>query len=138
MSGNYVKKLKERAMSALNIAKSTNYSNWKVFLAEQAAQLYIKAVYYELIGDRLRGHEIRGLIGQLALELEKNGFLEEAKKLRDFVVRNRDVLFFLEESYIDSRYGEEDFEDRFVGDAIKVAIDLIDLLEEVVKSVKLG
>ncbi|BFI76731.1 HEPN domain-containing protein [Sulfurisphaera ohwakuensis] len=138
MSGNYVKKLKERAMSALNIAKNTNYPNWKVFLAEQAAQLYIKAVYYELIGDKLRGHEIRVLIGQLALELEKNGFSKEAKKLRDFVVRNRDVLFFLEESYIDSRYGEEDFEDRFIDDAIKVVIDLIDLLEEVVKSVKLG
>lgn len=108
-------------MGALNIAKSTNYSNWKVFLAEQAAQLYIKAVYYELIEDKLKGHEIRDLVGQLALELEKNGFSEEAKKLRDFVARNRDVLFFLEESYINSRYGE-DFEDRFVDDTIKVLI----------------
>ncbi|ACR41124.1 hypothetical protein [Saccharolobus islandicus] len=57
----------------------------------------LKPMYYELIGDKLRGRQIRGLIGQLALELKKNGFTEEAKKLKHFIVRNRDTLLFLEE-----------------------------------------
>lgn len=138
VSGNYVKKLKERAINALNIAKNTSYLNWKVFLAEQAVHLYVKVVYNELIGDKLRGHQIRGLIGQLALELEKNGFTEEVKKLKDFIVRNRDTLLLLEESYVGSRYSEEDLEEAFTNDAIKVVIELINLLEEVAKSVKLG
>jgi HEPN domain-containing protein len=138
VSGNYVKRLKERSLNALDIAKTTGYLNWKAFLAEQALQLYIKAIYYELFGEKLRGHEVRSLMGQLTLELEKNGFVKEAKKLKDFVIKNRDALIFLEDSYTESRYGEGELDEKIVIHAVKIVEELILILEEVVKSVKLG
>ncbi|WP_039698524.1 hypothetical protein [Saccharolobus islandicus] len=99
----------------------------------------LKPMYYELIGDKLRGRQIRGLIGQLALELKKNGFTEEAKKLKHFIVRNRDTLLFLEEKLYWKQYMvRRIWKEAFTNDAIKVVIELINLLEEVVKSVKLG
>ncbi|AWR95374.1 HEPN domain-containing protein [Acidianus brierleyi] len=139
MSGNYVRILKERALNALELAKISKDINWSLFLSEQAAQLYIKAIYYELFGEKIRGHQLRGLLGQLITELDNNHFEKESKKIKDFVTQNREKLIILEESYTESRYGEEGYyEPNLAVDIIKLVSDLIQLLEELNKNVKLG
>ncbi len=56
MSGLYVNKLKRRALDALRIAEGTDDFDLAMFLIDQAIQLYIKAVYFELFGSKIRGH----------------------------------------------------------------------------------
>ncbi|WP_243674932.1 HEPN domain-containing protein [Vulcanisaeta distributa] len=55
MSGLYVNKLKRRALNALRIAENTDDFDLAMFLIDQALQLYIKAVYFELFGSKVRG-----------------------------------------------------------------------------------
>ncbi|WP_243677944.1 HEPN domain-containing protein [Vulcanisaeta distributa] len=93
-------KLKRRALNALRIAENTDDFDLAMFLIDQALQLYIKAIYFELFGSKVRGgHGIRELIGMLTKGLEYQGFNELVRELRDFVVSNRDILIMLEEAY---------------------------------------
>jgi HEPN domain-containing protein len=85
LSGEYVEKLKHRARVFLGEARSVEDPDLAAFFAEQAMQLYIKAVYYELFGDLVRGHRLRELISILARSLDKRGFNELSSRLREFV-----------------------------------------------------
>ena len=49
----------------LRMAESTDDYDLAMFLIDQAVQLYVKAIYFELLGSRIRGHGIRELIGML-------------------------------------------------------------------------
>jgi HEPN domain-containing protein len=60
-------------------------------------QLYIKAVYYELFGDLVRGHRLRELISILARSLDKHCFNELSSRLREFVKEFREALILSEE-----------------------------------------
>lgn len=75
-------------------------------LTEQAAQLYVKAAYFELFSVKIRGHGIRELLSLLARNLEVQGYGKLVRRLRSFVADNRDILIALEEAYIKSRYGD--------------------------------
>ncbi|BDR91482.1 HEPN domain-containing protein [Vulcanisaeta souniana] len=138
MSGLYVSKLKRRALNALRIAEGTDDFDLAMFLIEQAIQLYIKAVYFELLGSKVRGHGIRELIGVLTKGLGSQGFSELVRELRDFVVYNRDILIMLEEAYTEGRYGEISYDIDDISKALNVAKELIRLLDRVVSNVKLG
>jgi len=61
LSGEYVARLKRRALGFLRAADGTDDADLAAFFAEQAMQLYIKAVFYEIFGERVRGHELRTL-----------------------------------------------------------------------------
>jgi HEPN domain-containing protein len=64
-------------------------------------QLHIKAVYYELFGDLVRGHRLRELISILARSLDKRGFNELPSRLREFVKEFREALILSEEPVAD-------------------------------------
>ena len=66
MSGAYVNKLRRRALNMLRTAEGTDDYDLAMFLIDQAIQLYMKAVYFEPFGSRVRGHGIRELISMLA------------------------------------------------------------------------
>ncbi|ADN50743.1 HEPN domain-containing protein [Vulcanisaeta distributa] len=138
MSGLYVSKLKRRALNALRIAENTDDFDLAMFLIDQALQLYIKAVYFELFGSKVRGHGIRELIGMLIKGLGSQGFSELVRELRDFVIYNRDILIMLEEAYTEGRYGEISYDIDDISKALNVAKELIRLLDRVVSNVKLG
>ena len=52
MSGEYVARLKRRALSFLRAVDHVDDADLAAFFTEQAMQLYIKAVLYELFGER--------------------------------------------------------------------------------------
>ena len=56
MSGEHAARLRRRARAFLVEAEETTDTILAMFFLEQAAQLYIKSVYYELFGAPLRGH----------------------------------------------------------------------------------
>jgi len=68
------------------------------FLAEQAAQLFLKHKVYTLTGEVPRTHSIRDLLQILAKILK----IED--KISNYVRENRSLLIRLEEAYIASRY----------------------------------
>ena len=65
MSGEYVARLKRPALSFLKEAEEADDEDLAAFFAEQAMQLYLKAAFYELFGDKVRGHGLRELLGGL-------------------------------------------------------------------------
>lgn len=63
-----------------------------VLNADYAAQLYVKAILYQLSGEEWRGHNVRSLLGVLAFVAKENGLEEIANKIYDFVRRNMRIL----------------------------------------------
>jgi Uncharacterized conserved protein related to C-terminal domain of eukaryotic chaperone, SACSIN len=138
LSGEYVNKLKRRAMNLLRASEAIDDVDLAMFFVDQGIQLYVKAVHYEIFGVRIRGHGIRELLSLLSKELETHGFINEAQSIRSFVTSNRDVLVMLEEAYIEARYGDMSYGTDDLSKAINVARELVKLLDGVVRSVKLG
>ena len=138
LSGEYVAKLKRRALSFLKEAEEAADPDLAAFFAEQSMQLYLKAVLYELFGEIVRGHRLRTLLGLLSRGLERNSYSELAVKVRRFVDQHRGELVLAEEAYIGGRYGDLSYSRDDVNSLINVARDLKILLDEVVKGVKLG
>jgi len=138
LSGEYVDRLKRRAKAFLTTASTNVDYDLAMFFAEQAAQLHIKAVYYELFGDVLRGHRLRELLSTLVRALEKHGYRELAESVVSFMDDNRRALIDLEEAYTASRYGHVDYAKEDAERAVETARKLINLLEEVARRVKLG
>jgi len=138
LSGEYVARLKRRALSFLRAVDHVDDADLAAFFTEQAMQLYIKAVLYELFGERFRGHGIRELLGFLAQYLKKSGYEELSERIRKFVDEYRAELALAEDAYIGGRYGEMDYDQKDVEALVKVADELIRLSDEVVEIVKLG
>ena len=69
------------------------------FSAEQAAQLYLKALALVFLGEIPRIHRVRELLSVLADTM--SGARDAIKR---FIKQNREALRVLEESYIAARY----------------------------------
>lgn len=138
LSGEYVSRLKRRARAFLLEATRVGDPDLGMFFAEQAMQLYIKAVYYELFGERVRGHRLRELLSLFVKMLEAQGFKDLANKVLVIVDQNRRLFILAEDAYSMARYGDIGYSREEVDEVVKLAQKLVDVLEEVVKSVKLG
>jgi HEPN domain-containing protein len=111
MSGRRVELLKRRALRFLDEAKrdlNEGYYDIGTFHTEQALQLYIKAVIFEIFGKEYEGHGIRELLGYLSKLLRENGYEKLADQINTLITEYRRQLVFIEDSYVDSRY--ENFE----------------------------
>ena len=97
-------------------------------MAEQAAQLGIKAAYARLLGTVPRGHSLRRLLGYLASVLEEANRQGEAALLRDFVTSNRDSLVLLEDAYIQGRYDVPGYTRSEAEKGISTVTQLLELL----------
>ncbi|MEM0232544.1 MAG: HEPN domain-containing protein [Candidatus Nezhaarchaeales archaeon] len=93
------------------------------FMADQAVQLYIKSVIFELTGELPRVHVVRQLINIL------RDLLGDPDVFDGFVRENRSLLIRLEEAYISSRYMPRKY-DR------EEAEELLDFAEKVIEFVK--
>ncbi|WP_048192254.1 HEPN domain-containing protein [Pyrolobus fumarii] len=138
MSGEYVLVLRRRALGFLEEAREARDPDLAVFFAEQAMQLYIKSVLYELFGERVRGHGLRELLGLLARLLEEAGYGREAEAVRSFVAKHRGLLIEAEEAYTLARYGEVGYSEADAARMTSLAESLIRMLEGVAKRVKMG
>lgn len=141
MSGNRVQRLKRRALRFLADAKADfndGYYDLAAFHVEQALQLYIKAIIFELFGKEYEGHGVRESLGYLSKLLKDNGYEGLAKEVSDMVRDLRDKLVSIEHAYIDSRYEDVDYYSDESKELIETAEKVISSLEEVARDVKLG
>jgi HEPN domain-containing protein len=138
LSGEYVARLKRRALAFLRAVDHVDDADLAAFFAEQAMQLYIMAVFYEIFGERVRGHELKTLLGILSRDLKKYGYESMAAEVDHFVDEYRRGLIAAEEAYIGGRYGELGYSEEDSRRLRDVARRLIEVLDEVVEDVKLG
>lgn len=131
MSGEYAAILKRRALNALKWAKrALDEEDYDTAAreAEYAVQLCIKSVIYRVSGEDVRSHNIRELLGVLAMSLMEEGFHEEAGILVDYSRRRRRELAELSEAPTRAAYGLAEYTGRVASVLIKIAEDTIGLL----------
>lgn len=97
-----VKLLKKRSKIMLADSEeelSKGHHDLAAFLAEQAVQLYLKALILGATGTMPRTHTIRDLVGALRII-----YPQKTNEIDNFVKQNRSLLIRLEDAYISSRY----------------------------------
>ncbi len=89
--------------------------DFSCFSAEQAAQLYLKSLALEFLGEIPRIHRIRELLSILAETVP-----DARDKIRLLIREKREALRVLEESYIGARY----LPSAYSRDDAKASVDL--------------
>ncbi|MEM2922265.1 MAG: HEPN domain-containing protein [Candidatus Bathyarchaeia archaeon] len=121
--------LRDRALRMLESGRrSLREGDYDIaaFMADQAVQLYLKSVIFELTGEVPRVHAVRQLMSVLKdLPSDQNLF-------DGFVRENRSLFIRLEEAYISSRYLPRRYDREEAEELLSVAEKVI----EFVKSVK--
>ena len=104
------------------------------FEAEQAAQLAVKALLYELTGSTPRIHNLSELLGVLRRFLDEAGLEKETETVASFALARRKQLWMLEEAYYRGRYGLVEYVRSEAETCIRVARELLELLSGVRRS----
>ena len=113
----------KRARNFLDGAKERfQKEDWDLtcFMAEQSVQLFIKAIILEKSGEVPKTHSIRKLFG-LIYQLTKDKVFKYDRK----------ALIFLESAYLNSRYFSFVYEKEDAKEALKIAVEVKDLVENV-------
>ncbi len=116
MQADLIKKMKQRSQGFLRIAKECyTRGEWDLacFQAEQAAQLFLKAIIFEKSGSLPRIHSIRQLLSILS---------EITKITTKF---DRLSLIALEDAYFKTRYLDTVYEKADADLAIKITEEVI-------------
>ena len=101
------------------------------FNSGQALQLAAKATLYRLFGERIRLHSSKALLLTLRNLLVESGKSDVAQVIDDAVSRYRRELELLEESYIESRYGEVEYNEVQGRTCVEVAKKFLEVLKNV-------
>ncbi|MEM2179167.1 MAG: HEPN domain-containing protein [Candidatus Methanomethylicaceae archaeon] len=126
--------LQGRAKTFLKYAKEAlkrGDFDFACFSSEQAAQLFVKSVILELIGEVPRLHRVRELLYLLSKSVP-----EMEKPITKFIEENREVLRTLDDAYITSRYMPSTYTCEDAEMLVKLAEDLIEFLSRVLRECK--
>lgn len=125
--------LRRRALRALSWAeKALEEGDYDTAAreAEYAAQLYLKSITYRVLGEEVRSHSIRELLGVLTSALLEEGFSEEASVLADYSRRKRRELAELSEAHTRATCGLVEYT-RFSAELlVRTARDLVETLKK--------
>jgi len=131
MSMEEVEILRGRAKTFLKYAKEAlerGDFDFACFSSEQAAQLFVKSVILELVGEVPRLHRVRELLYLLGRSVP-----EMEKPITEFVEENREALRALEDAYITSRYMPSMYTREDAEALVKLAEDLIEFIGRVLR-----
>ena len=106
------------------------------FEAEQAAQLWIKCLAFELWNEAPRLHDLNQLLGFIMRKLSLSG-----KEISSFVDKFRQMrkdLWFLSESYYEARYEEVEYGSEEGERCLRIAEKVRKLVEEVRRAARGG
>jgi len=134
MSSSYCELLWRRAKRFITRAErdlSESDYDGACFNSEQSLQLAIKAVIYRLFGVKIRVHSAKSLLAQLRNMLYESNRRDLANIISDLVYTHRRELELLEESYIESRYGEFEYLEDQGRSCINVAKKVLEVLEKI-------
>lgn len=121
--------LRRRAGDFLELAREAlRMENYDIscFLSEQAAQLHLKSVLLEEVGDYPRTHSIRTLLSEISRSFG-------GEEIKGFTRKNRARLIALEDAYIIARYAPTTYTREDAEDMINLADETIRLTSRVWK-----
>ena len=121
-----VEALKRRAGDFLELAREAlRIENYDIscFLSEQAAQLHLKSVLLEEVGDYPRTHNKRTLLMEVSKSFGSG-------RIREFTRKNRLRLIALEDAYVIARYAPTTYSEEDAEDMINLAGETITLTEK--------
>ncbi len=98
------------------------------FFAEQAVQLFLKAILLRLVGYYPRTHHVRALLSKLAEILPE----DRRAILLEFMRSNRSLLSELEDVYVMARYSTRTYTYEDASDILKLAVSIIELVKKLV------
>lgn len=134
MSMEEVEILRGRAKTFLKYAKEAlerGDFDFACFSSEQAAQLFVKSVILELVGEVPRLHRVRELLYLLSRSVP-----EVEKPITKFIEENREGLRALDDAYITSRYMPYTYTREDAETLVRLAENLIELLSRVSRKCK--
>ncbi|MEM1830701.1 MAG: HEPN domain-containing protein [Candidatus Nezhaarchaeales archaeon] len=134
MSMEEVEILRGRAKTFLKYAKEAlerGDFDFACFSSEQAAQLFVKSVILELVGEVPRLHRVRELLYLLSRSVP-----EVEKPITKFIEENREGLRALDDAYIASRYMPYTYTREDAETLVRLAENLIELLSRVSRKCK--
>ena len=138
MSGEYAVLLSRRALAAFKWAQRAygegDY-DISVLQAEYAVQLYLKSLLYRVLGEEVRGHSIRELLGLLAVSLMEQGAEDLAREVMEYVRRHRRELAELSEAHTRATYGLAEYGGREAGLLLRIAGQVLEMLRELEKKI---
>jgi HEPN domain-containing protein len=126
---NEVRTLRKRAQEFLSQAKSASekgYYDLSSLFSEQAAQLYLKSVLLQQIGDYPRIHSLRALLSEILK-------LAPSQELDTFIRENRIRISALEDTYIMARYTTKSYTVEDAEEFVKLSEDVINKVGELIK-----
>jgi len=133
VSGEYAALLRRRALAAFKWAQRAYAEgdyDIAVLQAEYAVQLYLKSVLYRVLGEEVRGHNIRELFGLLSAALLEQGAEDLAREVSEYVRRHRRELEELSEAHTRATYSIVEYGEREAGLLLKIAEQVLDKLRE--------
>ncbi len=125
--------LRKRALNALKWAdRALEEGDYDTVAreAEYAAQLYLKSLLYRVLGEEVRGHNLRELLSVLVSALLEEGLREEAEALADYVRRKRRELAELSDARTRATYGLAEHTKTSASLLVRIARDIIEKLRE--------
>ncbi len=111
----------EQSIECLN----KGYYDLAIFHADQALQLFLKAVLLKITGFYPEVHKIRELLGILYN-------ITRREEIEDVVKKYRDVLVKIENAYTESRYGLVEYTKDTAEKVIDVTINVINTVKAVI------
>lgn len=133
MSGKYPELLKKRALNALKWAnKAYTDGDYDIAVreAEYGVRLYIKSVIHRVLGEEVRGHNIRELLGVLTSALLEEGLRDEAELLLDYVRKHRRELAELSDAHTRATYGLTEYGRNEAKLLLEIAENIVDMLKK--------
>jgi len=103
---------------------SKGHYDLAAFLAEQAVQLYLKALILGATGTMPRTHTIRDLVGALRVI-----YPQKINEIDNFVKQNRSLFIRLEEAYVSSRYLFKEYRKEETKELVTFAHKVIKFVE---------
>ncbi|GAB6134777.1 HEPN domain-containing protein [Thermococcus prieurii] len=103
-----------------------------VFLAEQALQLYLKALIVKYSDVRLRTHSVRELLKGVG------DALGAEDEVAEFVRQNRRILRELEEAYTGARYEPRAYHREDAEELMGFVLEVMDFVEGLVDAFERG
>ncbi len=136
MSGEYVALLRKRALTAFKWSKRA-YSEGDydicVLQIEYAVQLYLKSLLYRILGEEVRGHNIRELFSLLAASLMEQNAEDLAREVMEYVRKHRRELTELSEAHTRAIYGLTEYGEKEARLLLRIAEQVLEKLQELEK-----
>lgn len=134
MNGELVNALRRRARSLLKhayIYLNDGDFDLACYNCQQALELYLKSIIYELFSEEVKTYSLRELFEKLHEKLRNTGRVRDAELVESIVKNYKNAIVGLEGAGVDARYGMKPYDRRDAINSIEAVEQIIEKLEKI-------